>query len=354
MPLRLFGLLQLFTYLPPLLLVIYLVYLGQISTWVSNFMFLEGKKLNKVYKTEISIISKNIKSILKKEKLGDFYLPAMYVLFGGKFLRPLLVVLSSKVICRSNIKNIYGVASSFELLHAASIVQDDIMDDEEKRRGKLTAYKKYGVGEALLLSDVLLSLSFKNIFVCSCDKKVTNLIFRCVINMCNGQRADINSGKDKLLSFPDYKKNIYKKTAIFTETGCAVGAVLSNATKKEIKALSDYGKFFGIAFQMKDDLLDAMLPQDLFNGKESYIFLRAIEKSGNRDKKWLLGLVKKKVYSSGDLIKYKNLLVKLGIVESLELEIKKYIKKSIEALRVFDDSDYKKIMISISHSVLSR
>ena len=182
---------------------------------------------------------------------------------GGKRLRPILVLESAKAVGKEDISDIIDIAVATEFIHTYSLIHDDLpaMDDDDLRRGKPTCHKVYGEAIAILAGDGLQSYAFELI---SSNKKVSSDKLLRVINilshgtgiygMVAGQAADILHEKEN--SFDDIEFIHIHKTAKFIQSCCEIGAVLGDANEREIKALSNYGLYIGLAFQIQDDILD--------------------------------------------------------------------------------------------------
>ncbi|NPA12852.1 MAG: polyprenyl synthetase family protein [Aquificae bacterium] len=195
------------------------------------------------------------------EKL--FEAMAYSVMAGGKRLRPLLVLESAKAVGMEDWDSIMDIAVATEFIHTYSLIHDDLpaMDDDDLRRGKPTCHKVYGEAIAILSGDGLQSYAFElisGIKGIEPEKllKVINLLAHGtgIYGMVGGQAADILHEKEN--SFNDIQFIHTHKTAKFIQACCEIGAVLGNATQEERQALSNYGLYIGLAFQIQDDILD--------------------------------------------------------------------------------------------------
>ena len=182
---------------------------------------------------------------------------------GGKRLRPILVLEAAKAVGKKNTNDILDIAIATEFIHTYSLIHDDLpaMDDDELRRGKPTCHIVFGEAMAILAGDGLQSYAFELISsnkTVSPDKlvRVINLLAHGtgIYGMVAGQAADILYEKEG--SFDDIEFIHKHKTAKFIQACCQIGAVLADASDTEEKALSDYGLYIGIAFQIQDDILD--------------------------------------------------------------------------------------------------
>lgn len=248
---------------------------------------------------DLQLYLKNKKSIvdnaLKKYFLKNADEPTIintamkYSVFaGGKRLRPILCLAACEI-CGGVPKNVIPTASAIEMLHTYSLIHDDLpaMDNDDYRRGKLTTHKKFGEAIAILTGDGLLTKAFEII-----EPKVVKEIAVAAgtKGMVGGQVVDIQM-EDGRRKTEDGKKKINyiheHKTAKMIEVSLKVGAILSNAPLSKIKALSNYGRKIGLAFQITDDILDIIgnkkklgkKGSDIKNKKLTYPFIYGIKES---------------------------------------------------------------------------
>jgi len=219
----------------------------------------------------------NIKEYLKKiakqvDAELDRYLPPSgknpriihrairYSVFsGGKRLRPILAIEAARA-CGGRMADVMPTACALELIHAYSLVHDDLppMDNDDYRRGKPALHKKFDEAVAILAGDALLSLSF-NLMVKGSSPSVQRLVVEetskaiGTFGMIGGQVMDIKIKKKN----PAVLNYIHAhKTAALIEAAAKVGAIVAGAGKNKIKALAGFGRFFGLSFQIIDDILD--------------------------------------------------------------------------------------------------
>ncbi|MEG0069228.1 MAG: polyprenyl synthetase family protein [Cetobacterium sp.] len=218
------------------------------------------------------------------------------VLNGGKRLRPILLLMVLELYGKSLSIGL-PTAVAIEMIHSYSLVHDDLpaLDNDDYRRGKLTTHKKYGEAEAILIGDALLTHSFSLIADESKEvapEKLVKIIgkvsrYAGVNGMIGGQMIDIESEK-KQVSFEVLKYIHTNKTGKLIKLPVEIGAILCDATEKEYQALSRYSELIGLAFQIKDDILDIEgdfekigkpVGSDLELQKTTYPSIFGIEKS---------------------------------------------------------------------------
>ena len=203
---------------------------------------------------------------------SEFYAPLRYACDGGKRIRPLILLLSAESIKTNatgliNIAendNAFMAASAIELLHTESVIHDDIIDDENTRRGKPSFHVKYGYNNSILTADFVLGIIL-NIGSKMDDSRVSGELSKAAIKMSEGEIMEIKLGKDSKIKEDDYIKVLEHKTASLFEASAKIGAILSGGVEDEIHAMAAFGSLLGIAYQIHDDLMDWSNEDRLFN-----------------------------------------------------------------------------------------
>jgi len=327
------------------------------NTKLQSFSFLYNKEKKKIEK----ILAKEFKN----RKPNSLYEPVNYILqSGGKRIRPLLVLLSAKGVGGS-FSNAYNASVAVELLHNFTLVHDDIMDNADKRRGRLTLHKKYDLSSAILAGDGLLSVAYEYLLK-DCDGKTREVVSsftKGLIEVCEGQSMDKDFETIENVSLDDYKIMIMKKTAAMSEMCCTIGALLGGGSQKEIKAMSLFGKNIGMAFQVQDDLLDIIgdekelgkkIGGDLIEGKKTFLFISALSKSKDIEKKKLLNIIKNKGIKPSEVDEYKKIYEKLDVMSDAKKEIKSYTNRALKQLKVLKSQEDRKIFHWLADSLIKR
>ena len=210
------------------------------------------KKINNALDSELNLYSES-----------EFKEPLKYALYGGKRIRPIILLLSSE--CAGKIDdNTLAAACAIEFLHTESVIHDDIIDNETLRRQKDPFYIKYGYNTSVLTGDFVLGLIL-NIASRINNPRVTKNLATTAMMMSEGEMIEGRLETSEDVTFDDYIKVIEYKTAIAFETASRLGAIISGGTENEIESLADYGKNIGIAYQIRDDLHDWQNEDKLFN-----------------------------------------------------------------------------------------
>jgi len=317
------------------------------------------------YERERKVIDKRLALALKGRNPSSLYQPASYILeSSGKRLRPLLVLLSAKAV-GGNIKNVYNAALSVEMLHNFTLVHDDIMDNADLRRGNLTIHKKYNINTAILTGDILAAVAYEFLLRdCKVNaKQALDSFTKGLVEVCEGQSLDTEFETRKNVSLPEYIKMIEKKTAALARMCCELGVYLANGSNSDIRALSDYGKYLGIAFQIQDDLLDITADKfefgkriggDLLEGKKTFLFIEALEKAKGKDKSDLLKIIANKGIKENKIEYYKKLYEKLGVIEDAKVAIRNYTNKALRSINRLSNKSEVEIFHWLADSLIKR
>lgn len=323
------------------------------------------KKYNLLYEKERKKINAILHGTVKNRKPSSLYIPAAYIINSeGKRIRPFLVLLSAGAV-GGNYSQAYNAAVAVELLHDFTLVHDDIMDNAEKRRGKLTLHKKYNKNTAILVGDSLLSVAYEYLLK-DCNgysKSIISSFTSGLIEVCEGQILDTDYEARKYVSLSQYLIMIKKKTASMVKMCCEIGATLGGGTEKEIKGIANYGFNIGIAFQVQDDLLDIIADEnkfgkrigsDLIEGKKTYLFIKALEKARGEDRKLLSKVVDNKGIRINQVKKYKELYERLGVIADARKTINYYTKKALNSLNIIKKISDKEILVWLADGLLKR
>lgn len=323
------------------------------------------KRFSKLYEIERKKIDAYLINSVQNRKPKSLYKPALYLVSSkGKRVRPLLVLLTTKAF-GGKFKNSYNAAVALELLHNFTLVHDDIMDNADKRRGRLTLHQKYDINTAILVGDSLLSVAYEYILKDCNDnaKSIITYFTNGLIEVCEGQSLDTDFEKRNDVTIDEYLLMIKKKTASMIKVCCEVGSTLGGGTKKEVKAISDFGLNLGIAFQIQDDLLDISAEEsnlgkriggDLLEGKKTYLFIKAFEKSKGDDRKLLQNVIINKGIRINQINKYKKLYDELGVIEDAKTAISLYTNRALKSLKIIKSEEDRKILIWFADNLVKR
>jgi octaprenyl-diphosphate synthase len=231
----------------------------------------ESNPLTEQFSSYLSRIDDSLARELDIYSWSEFYAPLRYASDGGKRIRPLILVLSSESVnadkkegIDDNKEEIFLASSAIELLHTESVIHDDIIDEENLRRGKPSFHVKYGYNSSILTADFVLGIIL-NIGSKIDSPKISAELSKAATKMSEGEMMEIMLAKDPRLKEDDYIKVVEHKTASLFEAAAKIGAILGFGLEDEIRAMGSFGHLLGIAYQIHDDLLDWNNEDRLFN-----------------------------------------------------------------------------------------
>ena len=215
------------------------------------------------YKDYIEKIDKALESELTLYSQSEFMQPLMYAIDGGKRIRPLILLLAAESVGKID-DRAFAAGCAIEFLHTESVIHDDIIDNETSRRQKDPFHIKYGYNTSILTGDFVLGLIL-NISSRLNDPRITKAIANTAMLMSEGEVLETMLETSQDLTFDDYLKVIEYKTATAFEVSSRIGAIIGGGSEEQIIALSEYGRNIGIAYQIRDDLIDWKNEDKLFN-----------------------------------------------------------------------------------------
>ena len=275
---------------------------------------------------------------------------------GGKRIRPALIITIAHL---GNYKQqqVWNFAATIEILHMATLIHDDIIDESHLRRGSKTVQSKYGKDRAVFAGDYLFSLAF-NVLSDQATSKQFKIVTDVINKICESEIQQYQNRYNYSLSYRDYYYRIKHKTALLFESSCALGAENAGFNQVQLKKLAQYGRYLGMAFQLTDDLLDFKREKvklgkpnanDFTNGIYTLPLLYVIkEKECGQDLKELLSEAK----SNKDEIR--EFVIKNGGVDYTLSIAKKYIKKAQERLEHFPNNSYRMVLTALTDKILAR
>jgi octaprenyl-diphosphate synthase len=278
----------------------------------------------------------------------------------GKQMRPLLVFLTAKL--NGPVTETTFIAATFiELLHTASLVHDDVVDDAHERRGALSINALWNSKIAVLVGDYLLS---KGMLI-SVEKNrfdMLEIVSEAVKSMSEGELLQIQKARKLNITEEDYFKIISRKTAALVAACTACGARSVTDDTETIQLMKDFGENIGIAFQIRDDLLDyegtgltGKTPgNDIKEKKITLPLIHALEQSANAKKRQILGIVKSRKKTRTEIKEVIDFVAEYGGMEYGELKMNQYRDKALAILDSFPDTEVKESLREFVHYTTSR
>ena len=281
---------------------------------------------------------------------------------GGKRLRALLTLGSAKLCGYSKGGRDINLAACVELIHAATLMHDDVIDVSDLRRGKKTINSIWGNQSSILVGDYLLSRCFEMI-VEDGNLEVLKLLSSTSSKIAQGEILQLQHKGEIDMLEETYLKIISTKTAVLFSASTKVGAILANKQNKEKDALEFYGKNLGLTFQIADDTLDynselklfgKKIGNDFFEGKITLPIILLFQQINNIEKQNLKDIFKKNTRSENDLKFTLELILKYKIIYQCYKKAEHFINLASNSLSIFEDTKEKKILENLTSFSLAR
>ena len=292
------------------------------------------------------------------------YEPIDYILaLGGKRMRPILVLMAHQLFDK-NIEKAISPALAIEVFHNFTLLHDDIMDKAPLRRGQKTVHEKWNTNVAILSGDTMLVQAYQLMTDVEQNivKQVLKVFSKGAIEVCEGQQWDMDFESQKKVSISDYLKMIEYKTAVLLGAALQIGGITAGASANEQNHLYSFGKNMGIAFQLKDDLLDAFgAPEtfgkqvggDIMANKKTYLYLKALALADGTQRRNLEQYFSTNDTSEAKVEAVKSIFITLDIHQLTSDLMKEYHSKAMNHLDAIE-SDNKEPLLAFSALLLDR
>lgn len=296
---------------------------------------------------------------------------------GGKRIRPALVVLSGQVF-GANPNDLANVAASIEIMHNSTLIIDDIIDHSEFRRNEPTTWSKYGKSIAECASFMYLASIFSGLSLVNNNAKIIDLFGVTLKVIIDGEIKDIlfeRSGREdekfvvehryKHISKDDYFEMIGQKTAVLLQASCKAGALCANADDEQVICIGDFGYNLGMAFQIRDDILDIFGDEKEFGkkiGKDiiekkmgNYIILTALEQLEPEDADKIRAILNgHNDVTDEDVKKVTDLIAKTNAKENAEMTANLYIQDAFSQLKKLPQNEHAEYLREIALYIVDR
>jgi octaprenyl-diphosphate synthase len=280
---------------------------------------------------------------------------------GGKRLRPLLMVLASRLLEYQGDSH-YQLSTIFEFLHAATLLHDDVVDNAELRRGNPAANTLWGNSAVVLVGDFLLATSF-SFAVSSGSMKILKVLSDATMSMAEGEVLQLINSGNLEISEDEYQEVIIRKTAVLISAACQVGAILGGGDQQQEEAMHRFGLNLGLAFQLRDDFLDYAASEeevgkpignDLQEGKITLPLIHALATSSSEDRQRLVDHITQEIIEETTFVEVKNIIQKHQGLEYTDGLARNYITAAKEALAIFPPSPARDSLVEIADYVVTR
>ena len=325
----------------------------------ANSAYLDLKNLlnGKIEAVEKIISFKLQSDVNLIKKMGDYHLNS-----GGKRLRALLTMGSAKLGGYSEGNRDINLAACVELIHSATLLHDDVIDESKVRRGNKTLNSVWGNQSSILVGDYLLSRCFE-MMVEDGNLEVLKLLSSTSSKIAQGEVMQLQHKGEADLLEENYIKIINLKTAALFAAASRVGACISELDVKKKDALESYGKNLGLAFQIADDALDYFskekifgkeIGKDFFEGKVTLPIIIVFQKANSIERIFLTSIFKKDIRTNDEFEQVLKLIKKYKALEITFKRAEYFVNVSCDALGIFENSEQKRVLQNLTGFSLNR
>ena len=306
------------------------------------------KKIKEPIKEEMKIFEKKFKTSMMSEISLLNRITFFIVKRKGKQIRPIFVFLAAKLLGNGKVnERSYRGATLIELIHSATIVHDDIVDDSYKRRGFFSINALWKNKIAVLLGDYLFSKGLL-LSVDNNDFDLLKIISKAVKEMSEGELLQLEKSRDFEITEDIYYNIIKKKTAVLIASCCSIGAVSVMSSQNDIDKIYEFGELLGMIFQIRDDLFDYT---DKIIGKPTGIDLKekkitlpliyTINNLDKKEKKWIINSIKKNNKEKKTINQIIKKVINIGGVEFSVNKMNFFKEKALKILFTFPKNKYR-------------
>jgi len=330
----------------------------QLKKQISNsYLDLKNSVEDKLVLVEEKIKNKLTSDVDLVQKISDYHLKT-----GGKRLRALLTLGSSKLCGYLKGGRDINLAACIELIHGATLLHDDVIDNSDMRRGKKTINIIWGNQSSILAGDYLLSRCFE-MMVEDGNLEVLKLLSSTSAKIAQGEILQLQHKGEIDMLEETYLKIIYSKTAALFSAATKVGAILSKKNNKEKEALEFFGKNLGLTFQIADDTLDynseinlfgKKIGNDFYEGKITLPIILLYQQANYTEKKQLENIFRQDIRSVDDLSVILKLISKYKIISQCYKKAEHFIDLASNSLTIFENTKEKKILENLTSFSLER
>ncbi len=291
------------------------------------------------------------------KKMSEYHLGS-----GGKRIRALLTMGAAKLGGYGNGKRDVNLAACVELIHSATLLHDDVIDESKVRRGNKTTNAIWGNQSSVLVGDYLLSRCFE-MMVEDGNLEILKLLSSTSSKIAQGEVMQLQHKGEADLLEENYLKIINLKTAALFSAATRVGACISNLDQKKKDALESYGKNLGLAFQIADDALDyfssekifgKVIGKDFFEGKVTLPIIIVFQKADTLERTSLTNIFKKQERTKKDFDDMLRLIKKYNALDATFKRAEYFVNVSCDALGIFDNSNEKSVLQNLTGFSLNR
>jgi len=310
---------------------------------------------------ELALVERRIREAVASDEPLLTEIAEYVIAAGGKRIRPTVTLLAFKAVGGTAVEKAVDMAAALELVHSATLIHDDINDGGTYRRGRLTAYRKYGIQEALVTGDFLFTRAFG--IGGKLSHEIVEMTERACVSLAEGEiRQKRNLGNVKLTR-EEYLDIITRKTARPISASARAGALLGGGTLDQIEAAGTYGLNLGIAFQIVDDILDVIGDDtqlgkrpgtDIKEGTITILSINALEDGTVIDRSELIRILRKRNRPWGEVHTALRMIRDTNAVEKARADARSFGELARRALGPLPDTEARRHLRDLVDLVLSR
>ena len=280
---------------------------------------------------------------------------------GGKRLRPILLLLAARLAGYRGPRAV-RLACVVEMLHTATLIHDDVVDQAPLRRGRPSANAQWGDDASVLVGDHLYSKSFA-MLVLDNDRAIMETLARATVSMTEAEVFQLQLKRSGMTAEPDYVRIITQKTASFISACCRIGALLGGCPPAHTEALTRYGLDIGVAFQISDDSLDFVADQerlgkavgaDLREGKRTLPLIAMLERVRATEAERVRSLLRRRALEPAEIEEIRRLVLEHDGVEYARTRAHAYAQAAKADLEVFPPSEERETLVLVADFVVDR
>lgn len=322
-----------------------------------EFLFKEKEKIELEIKKYLSYIGN------KKIHNASAYM----INAGGKRVRPFLLVLAYKAVGGGYVDQVIPLGVAIELIHTWALIHDDIIDKSKMRRNLPTIHMKWDENTALFAGDALNNLAYFLLVKIDIDRetinKIVKIIAKASLELIDGQMMDVDFEKRTDITENEYFEMAKKKTGSLIKSAVKIGAMVGTKDEGKIRAFEKYGELIGLAFQIKDDLLDLIadkgklgkaIGKDIEEGKRTLMVIHAFNNAVPKNVNRLINIFSNRDLFEEEIREAIDILKREGSIEYAQQVLLKLIKKAKNILDVLPKTEYKSRLLELSDFIISR
>ena len=279
---------------------------------------------------------------------------------GGKRIRPALLLLSAKLFGYKG-NGAVKLATVVEIIHTATLVHDDIIDEAQLRRGRPAANTQWGNSMCVLAGDWLYMQAFK-IAVQERNFRILDVLIELTQQMVEGELLQMEK-LGKLISLQEHLDLIYRKTACLFSVCMRMGAILGGAAPEQEQSLAQYGRDLGMAFQIQDDVLDLTASEDILGkpvasdlreGKVTLAVIHALERCDGQERRAIETVIRDRAFDGVTHAEILEILNRYGSLDAAHTRAQQYATLARNAICGFPDSEIKRALLWAPEFVVAR